>query len=102
MMSALFYHPAAPYSAGITVLLDVLIKDIDGQTDELTRIFKDAKTKKRKVGCVIRQFGGNSYFTYEDANRVNLELMLIAALIMPKTDIHVSQDSGGGASWHKY
>lgn len=101
-MFTILHHPAAPYSPGIQVCLDMAIKDVDEVTSELTALFKHAKETKRKVGCVIRQYGGNSYFSYDEATRPQLEIALIAALSTPKTDVHVSQDSGGSAAWDKY
>jgi hypothetical protein len=101
-MLTIFYHPATTYSPGIEVILDMSLKDVDEVTDELTAMFKEASKAKRKVGCVIRQFGGTTYFTYDDATRAQLEISLIAALIVPKSDVHVSQDSGGSETWDKF
>lgn len=91
-MITLFLYPATSRTLSVTALLEITPKDVDHCTYELTRLFNEAKASKRKVGCVVRQIGGDSYFTYDDANRVNLELMLIAALIVPKAEVYVTRD----------
>jgi hypothetical protein len=102
MMTTLLHHPYAHGSGSVDVQLDLSLNDIDDMTTELANLVKDAKAAQRKVGCVIQQFGGNTYFTYDDASRAQLEISLIAALVVPKADVHVTQESGRSATWKKY
>lgn len=90
-MITLLHHPTGSHSAGIKVLLDIALKDLDSVPDDIRDLIKEAKTLNRKVACILRQLGGDTYFTYDPANRSQLEISLIAALAVPKTDVHVSQ-----------
>lgn len=101
-MITLLHHLTGPHSAGIKVLLDITLKDLDGLPDEVRDLIKEAKTLNRKVAGILRQFGGNTYITYDPANQAQLEVSLIAALATPKTDVHVTQEAGGHAKWDKY
>ena len=83
------------------VLLDIALKDLDDQPDEVRDLIKEAKTLNRKVAGILRQFGGNTYITYDPANHAQLEVSLIEALAKPKTDVHVTQNSGGHGKWDR-
>jgi hypothetical protein len=91
-MITVLHHPRDSYSPEIRVLLNVSLVDLEKIPAEAHVLFKEAKSPKREVGCILRQFGGDTFFTYEPANRFQLEMSLIAALAVPKTDIHVSQN----------
>lgn len=101
-MITLLHHPTGPHSPGITVLLDIALKDLDGLPDDVRDLIKEAKTLNRKAACIVRQFGGNTYFTYDPANQAQLEVSLIAALAVPQADVHITQHAGGHAKWEKY
>lgn len=83
------------------VLLDIALKDLDDQPDEVRDLIKEAKTLNRKVAGILRQFGGNTFITYDPANQAQLEVSLIEALATPKTDVHVTQNSGGHEKWDR-
>lgn len=84
------------------VLLDITLKDLDEPTEEIRAVLKEAKTLNRKVAGILRQFGGNTYITYDPANQAQLEVSLIAALATPTSDVHVTRESGGYGKWQKY
>ncbi len=100
-MIILLHHPTGPHSAGIKVLLDIALKDLGELPDDIRDLIKEAKTLNRKVGCIRRQFGGDTYFTYEPASQSQLEINLTAALTVPKTEVHVTQNSGGHEKWDR-
>ena len=98
-MITLIRHPAAHYTGHYEVLLDVVIQDLKEPTDETRALITEACAASRKVGCILRQFGGNTYFSYDPVNQAQLEVSLLAALAVPKTDVHVEQSSGGRGKW---
>ena len=100
-MITIINRPQAPYVPSLEVLLDLSLNDVDTPSDELKALLKECKTTKRKVGCVLQQYAPSVYFSYDPANQAHTEAGLLAALCMPKPEIHVSQASGG-ESWAKY
>ena len=93
-MITLLTHPEGPWTYRQTVLLDVTLKDINEPPDEARSLFNEAKVNNRKVGCIQRYFGGDTYFTYDPAIQAQHEISLIAALAIPKADVHVTQNAG--------
>lgn len=90
-MITVLHHPGAAYSPKVRVLFDIAPDDLEELSVEVHDLFEEAKSLRREVGCILRQFGGDTLFTYEPANRFQFEISLIAALAVPKTDVHVSQ-----------
>lgn len=101
-MITLLTHPEGPITFRQKVLLDVTIKDIKAPPDDVRDLFKDAKAQSRKVGCIQRYFGGDTYFSYEPSNQAQHEINLIAALATPKSDVHITPHAGGCTEWKKY
>lgn len=101
-MITLLTHPDGPLTSRQTVLLDITIKDVNAPPDEACDLFKEAQAQGRKVGCVLRRFGGDTYFTYDPANQAEHEIRLIAALATPRADVHITQQAGGHTEWEKY
>lgn len=81
------------------VLLDITLKDLDEPTEEIRAVLKEAKTLNRKVACILRQLGGNTYITYDPAYQAQLETSLIATLVTPKVDVQITQEAGGRGKW---
>lgn len=63
-------------------------------------IFCHAKASKRKVGAVVRQYGGNTLFTYDPKDQGLLEVQLLASLAKNATQVHVNTDNGENATWN--
>lgn len=83
----------------VQILLDVSLRDIDTPSHEFREMCKTAKAANRKVGAILRKFDANSYFSYEVANQGQLEIALLAAHAVPKTDVYVNQNCGGSEKW---
>ena len=94
-MINLLHHPEGPLTYHLRVLLDINAADIELLPDELGDLFSAAQSQNRKVGCIQRGFGGDTYFTYDPANQAQHEISLIAALSVPKADVHVEQINRG-------
>lgn len=93
-MNTLIHRALSPHAGRVDARLDLSPNDIDEMTSELATLFKDAREAKRKVGCVLQQFGADFYFSYDDGNRNQLETSLVAALVVvPKPDVHVTRES---------
>ncbi len=98
-MITLFHHAEGPVQNRVKVLLDVTPVAVDEMDDSLNTILNEAQDSGRAVGGVFRYFGGNSYFTYDPAQRPQLEVSLLAALATPKAEMYVTQDSGSNDKW---
>lgn len=94
-MITLVRHTAAHFLGNYEVLLDVKLLDLKEPTEETCALIKEAMATHRKVGCILRQFGGDTFFTYEPVNQAQHEVSLLAALAFPKADVYVEQRSGG-------
>ncbi len=97
-MITLIKRPPGCPAGALDVRLDVSLNDFNTPSDELKALFKECKNTKRKVGCIVQQYTPSFYFSYDPANQGRTESSLLAALCMPKPEVHVSQDSGG-ESW---
>ena len=84
----------------IEVSLDVSLKNYGEPASELRELFEQCRSTKRKVGSIWRKFGGNTYFTYDPNYQPQVEVALLAALSMPKSEVHVTQ--GGYSECDKY
>lgn len=100
-MIQLLHHPYAPGNGSVDILLDLSPSDISEMPDKLPGMFQDAEAAGRKVGSIVRQFGGDTYFTYDEATRAQLEISLISALALPKTDVNVTQNCRRQEQWER-
>lgn len=98
-MFTLFHNPDGPLQNRVKVLLCVTPEVFDDPDESLLVLFDGAQTSGRKVGCIIRAFGGSSYFTFAPSQQSQLEITLLAALATPKAEMHITQDSGSNDKW---
>lgn len=83
--------------------LEVTQADIPAADAALMKpIFTMAKQFKRHVGMVIRQYGGNTYFSYDPDHRAQLEIQLLNAAISGSTEVHIQASNGEVTSWNTY
>jgi hypothetical protein len=90
-MNTLFNHPDGPSQYRIKVILCVSPDDFEESDDTLEAMFAEAQESGRLVGCIVRHFGGNSYFTYYPWQQKELEISLLAALTTPRAETYVTQ-----------
>lgn len=90
-MNTLFNHPHGPSQYRIKVILCVAPDDFEEPDDTLVAMFAEAQESGRLVGCIVRYFGGNSYFTYSCRHQPELEVSLLAALTAPRAETYVTQ-----------
>ena len=93
-MITLLDHSEGAYSSRVTVLLDVTANDFGSVPEDLEHLFTQAHTSNRKVGLIERQVGGDTFFTFDPGNQMQLEVALIAAFAVPKSAIHVERSTG--------
>ena len=98
-MITLLHHPDGPIQNRVKVLLCVTPEALDDPDESLVVLFDEAQTTGRKVGCIVRHFGGNSYFTFAPSQQQQLEISLLAALATPTAEMHVTHDSGRNHKW---
>jgi hypothetical protein len=84
----------------VEVLLDIGAKDFAAPSPTLKKLLTECKTTKRKVGCISRTSGATTFFTYDPANQAQVEASLIAALSIPKSEVHVTQERS--SEWANY
>ena len=84
----------------VEVLLDIGTKDFTAPSPALKKLLAECKPTKRRVGCISRTSGTSTFFTYDPENQAQVETSLIAALTVPKSDVHVTQE--GSREWDKY
>lgn len=85
------------------IYLEVALTDVSSSDLAAVKpIVAEAKKLKREVGMVVRQFGGNDYFTYDPANRAQLESQLLGAAIAKATEVHVNGENMEAQTWNKY
>lgn len=90
-MITLFHHPDGPIQNRVKVLLCVTPEALDEPDESLVALIDEAQTAGRKVGCIVRDFGGNSYFTFAPSQQQQLEISLLAALTTPRAETYVTQ-----------
>ena len=98
-MITLLHHPDGPIQNRVKVLLCVTPEALDEPDESLLALLDEAQNTGRKVGCIIRDFGGSSYFTFAPSQQSQLEISLLAALATPKAEMHITQDSGSNDKW---
>lgn len=93
-----------PLNRGLdATYLEVAPTDVQASDAAVTKpIFAEAKKLKREVGMIVHQYGGNDYFTYDPANRAQLESQLLGAAIAKATEVHVNGVNMEAQSWNKY
>ena len=64
-------------------------------SEDIQELFAEALALGRKVGCIQRAYGGDTYFTYSPENFTQVEMQLLVALSVPPTEVHVALTSGG-------
>lgn len=94
-MITLLKRTTGPTADQVEVILDIASKDDPKLSTDARALIKDASSSGRKVGCVIRKFGGDTYFTYESAARADLEVCLVSAMLTPQAQVHVTTSAGG-------
>jgi hypothetical protein len=98
-MITLLTTPNVLCFSNIRVFLDVAVKDFPELPEEATELLKEATSNGRKVGCIARKYGVDSYFTYDPANQALIEISLLAALAVPNTEVQVTQNQTRGERW---
>lgn len=99
-MITLLSRTDGPIAQRCKVILDLKLADA-ARLQELKHqkcdIFLAAFRQKRKVGCIFRQIGGSTLFTYHPANQAQYAINLIAALSTLVPDFDEADQAGGGA-----
>ena len=78
-MNHLLHHVGDKVRGTVEVFLDVGTKDIS-LTREQQAFLKAAASSKRKVGAVVRQYGGTTLFSYAGALSMQDEMNLVASM----------------------
>jgi hypothetical protein len=94
-MFLLITNTTGPLEDRVNVFLDIGPADFDNFTEAVKDSVAVAKRANRKVGCIVRTYGGETWFTYAEAVQAQLEVQLIAAHATPHTAVQVNCHSGG-------
>lgn len=78
-MNHLLHHVGDKVRGTVEAYLDVGMKDLSLTRDQQA-FLKAAFSNKRKVGAVVRQYGGTTLFTYCDALSMQDEMNLVASM----------------------
>lgn len=94
-MITLLTHVSDRGATVLTIYLNVLPADLKAMKLSCGDLMDEAKECGRMVGLIVRQFGGNTYFTYHREQQLSVEVQLLASLAKPASEVHI--DSGSGA-----
>lgn len=83
----------------LSIYLDVLPKDLKAKGLACDNLMDEAKKTGRCVGLIVRQYGGNTFFTYHPDQQHQVEVQLLASLLTPGAEVHVNNGVSEGVTW---
>lgn len=101
-MITLILNTSGPLHCRIQVLLDIGPGDFVVIGETAQDIVLGARIRDRKAGCVLRDYGGETWFTYEPSSQALLELQLVAQVCSSPAFVEAGSQSGGGAQCNTY
>lgn len=98
-MSTLLTHISFGGTAVLTVYLNVGLADLKAMKLDGGDLLDEAKKAGRQIGLIVRQSGSNTYFTYHPEQQQSVEVLLLASLATPASEVHINNGSGAGETW---